>query len=63
MFHSVEDHGYLVQSFQKVAPGRIVREATERDLQMLEHAAAAYRSRIAAYATQLRPDPRFSSPE
>ena len=45
------------------APGRIVREATERDLQMLEHAAAAYRSRIAAYATQLRPDPRFSSPE
>jgi carbonic anhydrase/acetyltransferase-like protein (isoleucine patch superfamily) len=45
------------------APGRIVREATERDLQMLGHAAAAYRSRIAEYATQLQPDPRFAGAE
>ena len=44
------------------APGKVVREVTERDLQLLAHAAAAYRSRLGEYATRLQPDPRHCGP-
>jgi carbonic anhydrase/acetyltransferase-like protein (isoleucine patch superfamily) len=45
------------------APGKVVREVTERDLAMLERAAAAYRARLDVYAAGLRPDPRHACPE
>lgn len=44
------------------APGKVVREVTERDLALLQRAAAAYRARLEAYRTTLRPDPRFGTP-
>ncbi len=42
------------------APGKVVREVTERDLAMLAHAAESYRQRTRDYAAWLRPDPRSS---
>ena len=37
------------------APGRIVRQATDRDLALIARAAAGYRERSAGYARELRP--------
>jgi carbonic anhydrase/acetyltransferase-like protein (isoleucine patch superfamily) len=41
------------------APGKVVREVTERDLAMLARAAENYRLRIRQYHAQLQPDPRW----
>lgn len=45
------------------APGKLVRQVTERDLAMLEHAAEAYRARLDIYRRTLQPDPRFTARE
>jgi carbonic anhydrase/acetyltransferase-like protein (isoleucine patch superfamily) len=37
------------------APGRIVRQTTDRDLELIARAAAVYRERSAGYARELRP--------
>jgi carbonic anhydrase/acetyltransferase-like protein (isoleucine patch superfamily) len=37
------------------APGRIVRQATDRDLELIARAAAGYRERSVGYARELRP--------
>ncbi len=42
------------------APGKIVREVTERDLAMLARAAESYRQRARDYRSLLRADPRWS---
>jgi len=44
------------------APGKVVREVTERDLALLQRSVAAYRARLEAYRTTLQPDPRFLGP-
>ncbi len=40
------------------APGRIVREVTERDLAMIAHGVDSYRRRAAQYRHALKPDSR-----
>ncbi len=40
------------------APGKIVRETTERDMQMISRAGASYRARAASYRASLQPDAR-----
>jgi carbonic anhydrase/acetyltransferase-like protein (isoleucine patch superfamily) len=41
------------------APGKVVREVTERDLAMLARAAENYRQRTHQYRSELRIDPRW----
>jgi carbonic anhydrase/acetyltransferase-like protein (isoleucine patch superfamily) len=43
------------------SPGQIVREVTDRDLQMIEFIAEHYRARILQYKRELKIDPRSSS--
>lgn len=40
------------------APGRIVREVTERDLALIARGVESYRRRAVQYRNELRPDPR-----
>lgn len=40
------------------APGRVVREVTERDLAMIARGVDSYRRRAEQYRNELRPDPR-----
>jgi carbonic anhydrase/acetyltransferase-like protein (isoleucine patch superfamily) len=40
------------------SPGKIVREITERDMQMISRVGASYRARAASYRASLRPDAR-----
>jgi carbonic anhydrase/acetyltransferase-like protein (isoleucine patch superfamily) len=40
------------------APGRIVREVTERDLAMIARGVDSYRRRAVQYRNELKPDPR-----
>jgi carbonic anhydrase/acetyltransferase-like protein (isoleucine patch superfamily) len=40
------------------SPGKIVREVTERDLQMIKHAAGHYQQRIREYRASLKVDDR-----
>jgi carbonic anhydrase/acetyltransferase-like protein (isoleucine patch superfamily) len=42
------------------APGKVVREVTERDLTMVARAAQHYRQRTRQYRDQLRVDPRWA---
>jgi carbonic anhydrase/acetyltransferase-like protein (isoleucine patch superfamily) len=41
------------------SPGKVVREAGERDLAMIERAARNYVARAAQYGAELAPDPRW----
>lgn len=44
------------------APGRVVREVTDADLERIVHSAAHYRARSALYRSALRVDPRSLGP-
>lgn len=45
------------------APGKIVRSAGARDLEMIERVAQHYRERIAIYKRDLKIDPRSADPD